>query len=47
MATPLHTNLNALDESFIEELRQRYNSAEEKILLPETPPNWLTEEGFN
>ena len=46
MATPLHTNLNALDESFIEELRQRYAADEVETLLPETPQDWLTEEGF-
>ena len=46
MTTSLHINLNALDESFIEELRQRYGAAEVEILLPETPQDWLTEDGF-
>lgn len=46
MTTSLHINLNALDESFIEELRQRYGAAEIEILLPETPQDWLTEDGF-
>ena len=46
MTTSLHINLNALDESFIEELRQRYGATEVEILLPETPQDWLTEDGF-
>lgn len=46
MTTSLHINLNALDESFIEELRQRYGAAEIEILLPATPQDWLTEDGF-
>ena len=46
MITSLHINLNALDESFIEELRQRYGAAEIEILLPATPQDWLTEDGF-
>jgi hypothetical protein len=32
MTASLHINLNALDESFIEELRQRYGAAEIEIL---------------
>jgi hypothetical protein len=46
MGTTLHINLNALDEAFIEELRKRLGAAEVEIHLPETPEDWLTEEGF-
>ncbi len=46
MGTTLHINLNALDESYIEELRQRFGAAELEIRVPEIPEDWLTEEGF-
>ncbi len=46
MGTIFHINVNALDASFIEDLKKQFGAAELEIHIATAPENWLTDEVF-